>query len=543
MAQPRPPHLSPSSRAYTSALRALQAGQAGVLPSLNALAGEAGVCRVTMWKALRRLEREGLVRAFARRGYIATGATPPAHTASARQAPLSADTPRDTKGTRLSDVTGRIAASIRQGTLPAGSALPPLKHLRGVYRTSYATLISALRGLVTSGLVERDRRGYRVYATAPPGGRPTLAVIAFERHAGVLASITPRGLRLWSALEDECRRLGLRMVLRDIHQVLGEHVDSAPQPNRLARFNRDSGALGYLVLGLGLWQNAYDHLLPALQRLECSAAFLLETGDIEPQMVSGRATRIGHYSCAITSSCGHQVAQYLFGLGHRRIAFFTTVSGDRLLYRRYEGLVGFFAQAGLPDAVSLFGFTGLRSYAELSEDQGRSEVALACNDFETQLSVLLRRTLCDIPPSIHGQLSALYSRLGSIKRYTYVYDHSLNAFARAAADRSITAWVCADDPTALLALDWCHANGVSVPAQVSVMGFDDSAEALGAGLTSYNFNQAGIVQAMIAQVVERRTSSPASVEIPGFVTERSTCGRAPVRKTESMRPAPVRSTE
>ena len=103
-------------------------------------------------------------------------------------------------------------------------------------------------------------------------------------------------------------------------------------------------------------------------------------------------------------------------------------------------------------------------------------------------------------------------------------------FGRALADPRITAWVGLGDPVASMAHSFLHRQGIAVPGHISIAGFDDSIEAIGLGLTSYNFNMPGLVDAMVDFIYDSARTPPRGeprhVEIPGRVMHRFTCGQA-----------------
>jgi DNA-binding LacI/PurR family transcriptional regulator/DNA-binding transcriptional regulator YhcF (GntR family) len=515
------------ARAYLE--QVLSSAEHAVLPPLNAMAEGAGVSRMTMWKAVRELCRQGTVHALNARGYLPVGRPSPQSPARTAVVPNTPPSPAQPRWVQVQD---HLLAQIKDGTMQAGSLLPPLKVLRSRLHTSYASLTPALGRLVSQGLLERHGKGWCVHAVAPARGRATLCVIGREPHARALASMTPRAPRLWTALEDECRRLNVRLDVRGIEQCLGPDIDTVPRPDMLLSYHRKHEVLGYLVLTLGIWPRAFPLLHRALAKLRCPAAFLRETDELAAGDFTGPA-RFAFYENAVSTSCGEAVGRYLFGLGHRQLAFFTTVASDQILYRRFEGLSSFYAAAGCPDAVSLRQYAGKPSYEQMLRDQAHSRQSSAMLRFDRKLAGMLEDQLGAVPQTIQGQLLTLRRHLQDISRTSYVFNHASPAFAGTAAQRAITAWVCADDPTALLALDWCRQNGVRVPGAISIVGFDDSEEALGAGLTSYNFNQETTVRAMIAHVMGRRRAGPPAtrdsgglVELPGFVSERTTCGAA-----------------
>jgi DNA-binding LacI/PurR family transcriptional regulator len=106
-------------------------------------------------------------------------------------------------------------------------------------------------------------------------------------------------------------------------------------------------------------------------------------------------------------------------------------------------------------------------------------------------------------------------------------------FDRALRSRGATAWVGLSDTCALAAQHYLQAQRVRVPEEISLVGFDNGTEAFCNGLTSYDFNPPGAVEAMLGHVMQfqgaraRRGQSQGMVEVPGTIMVRGTT--APVR--------------
>jgi len=113
------------------------------------------------------------------------------------------------------------------------------------------------------------------------------------------------------------------------------------------------------------------------------------------------------------------------------------------------------------------------------------------------------------------------------------------AFAEALADRSISAWVGANDLVALECLQYLQTRGVHMPHRISVLGFDDSFEAGYHSLTSYSFNAPAAMHAMVEYLL-RPVSSRAKarmagpVVVNGWVHERATTGVAGGHGTQQV---------
>jgi DNA-binding LacI/PurR family transcriptional regulator len=113
----------------------------------------------------------------------------------------------------------------------------------------------------------------------------------------------------------------------------------------------------------------------------------------------------------------------------------------------------------------------------------------------------------------------------------FLKSHMESHFREALEDRSLTAWVGANDMVGLVALGYLRGSRIAVPSRISVVSFDDMIEAFGVGLSSYNFNVAAIVRCMFEHILSPpRPRDPviADYEIPGMVMARRSSGPATV---------------
>jgi DNA-binding LacI/PurR family transcriptional regulator len=113
--------------------------------------------------------------------------------------------------------------------------------------------------------------------------------------------------------------------------------------------------------------------------------------------------------------------------------------------------------------------------------------------------------------------------------FAYFRSHLRALFVRAAAHPDITAWVAANDTVAVEAMKYCVHNAISVPQHISLIGFDDSAAALQAGLSSYNFDIPSLSHLILEWILLNR-SAPASrpdtrESVSGTVVQRHSTGR------------------
>jgi DNA-binding LacI/PurR family transcriptional regulator len=78
----------------------------------------------------------------------------------------------------------------------------------------------------------------------------------------------------------------------------------------------------------------------------------------------------------------------------------------------------------------------------------------------------------------------------------------LPALRKALEDKNITAWVGANDATALAAARFLGRQGYRVPGDISLAGFDNTHASFEQGLTSYHFGITGFPQALLRFLLE-----------------------------------------
>jgi DNA-binding LacI/PurR family transcriptional regulator len=97
---------------------------------------------------------------------------------------------------------------------------------------------------------------------------------------------------------------------------------------------------------------------------------------------------------------------------------------------------------------------------------------------------------------------------------------------KALAEKSITAWACANDMAALMALSFLKSRTIAVPGRISVVGFDNSLESMKAGLTTYDFNRSAAFYAALRYVISGTLPGSASgrrpLNISGYLVARAT---------------------
>jgi DNA-binding LacI/PurR family transcriptional regulator len=490
-------------RAYHFALGLLAGRPAEAdkrLPPVRQLAVMAGVSLVTMWKALKQLRQKDRAGAGAR--------------------PAVRDTAP--KGRRSDQITEQLAEDILKGVYAPGNLLPSAKELAAQHGACYRTVRVALGRLQEQGSVVAHKRGFSVAQLSSSQPSSVVVLVARGDAAGNLHLLSSRTHEHLQALERECGRAGVALAIAPYNHATGRLWDSALLTKR-----QPAGPtrIGFIVWQIGIPEQRLTDLVLQLAPLRLPIAVLDEDGEARLPAMGNLRERVKVFAMAHTLRAGREAGGFLRGLGHRRIAYISP--GHEWLWsrNRLEGLRQAFSQSGGDEqAVSAFTLEGYGELLELVE-RGRN--------IQRNVTSLLASGLRRVAGRRTGLVStvnALQRQIERVVRSESYHARLESLLERALSDKTITAWVAANDDVALQCLEFLANKGRSVPSQVSVLGFDDSLEVFFQKVTSYNFNGAALMRAMLAHLLDTRprrgVRDVGPVEVPGFVTARRTTGRA-----------------
>ena len=102
----------------------------------------------------------------------------------------------------------------------------------------------------------------------------------------------------------------------------------------------------------------------------------------------------------------------------------------------------------------------------------------------------LRKSLDKIsmPARLAGAMTRLEPELRMAMRREIILEALTPLLKQALHHKELTAWVAVDDDTAMLILDFLRHHRQAVPENISLAGFDNTAEGARSGLTSYDFD-------------------------------------------------------
>jgi DNA-binding LacI/PurR family transcriptional regulator len=219
------------------------------------------------------------------------------------------------------------------------------------------------------------------------------------------------------------------------------------------------------------------------------------------------------FRIACNPVAGIRIGNLLAKLGHRNIAYLSVGDAPNdASASRLNGLRQAFAHIG-----------GSTIHCEeLAQPGGRGgDSALAEAEVQRAFERVLRR-LDRNDPALVKQTIDQVRNLSVRNELLRVHRPR---FRRLLDTGSITAWVCYSDDLALGALQFLRDAGEPVPGRMSVVGFDNDIHAHIARLTTYDFDGAAAMEAMLSFVLGMPLSGrgPGGVyELDGFIVERQT---------------------
>ncbi len=496
------------------------------LPRLTDMAAAAGVSHVTMLRALRPYKDARLIHSRRGSGFSVADTTQPSDIAHIERAYGSPPGERPQRNSISARLTPRIRDDILRGVFRSNAPLPRPKELLRRYRVNYRTLRRALTALVETGLLEKEGRGYRTASFSSPAPDAAIVLVARGRPSGGLYPLSPRTTGNLRFLENACAAAGVRLIVTEVNDNGIGTVSGDGHHVPLEHIVREHAVIGFIVWTMGL--TVYDPrgIIRHLYMFDKPLAVFDEGDDIDLPTLRRSRCAPRRFYLAASLHAGRQTARHLIQLGHRRLAYISA-NHDSLYSRR--------RLAGARQECEAWGHSvRLRRYCC---DEGSAEGPRPDWDAmrEEYLHCLVERGwLGDAGQrEAYPEVKLRAARgLRSIQTAQRLRDRLYPLLEQALRSRDTTAWIAANDETAIECLDFLHNNGQRVPTDISVTGFDNSPDATLAGLTSYDFNAQAYMHAMVNHILDpgyghwiARRDGP--MEINGFVNARTSTGPPP----------------
>ncbi|MBD3241985.1 MAG: GntR family transcriptional regulator [Chitinivibrionales bacterium] len=501
------------------AVRACRESGAERLPTVRRLAAMAGVCHVTMQKAVRELANAGILHTRRGSGLFA-GAE---RTLSDSVAPQANDT-------ASAQTVRRLERDIASGKYRPGQVLPLQKQLCVTYGVGRDTARKALEQLVARSVIRPDGGRYRVLPTnRRPAVSGTVLVFGAGFRRGTIQPDT-RHMDSVMALENACIRANLS-ISNVYYRYTGTELKSQGPAKAPPYSPRDlESVLGFVVFTRGLQGLGLERFVRLMLGYGKPVAVLDENGLYAAGRALPRRKNLRIFPIGYSAAPAEAMGRLLLRLGHRRVAYLDPYPQDLWSRNRLAGLRQAWRAAGYADGV-VHVPVATPPPAPLYDESGRymGDVAALMADGLDQRDSVQARLARIVREDRSSALSVHLMRW-----------HGADSLTRALAPAiegllprtEITAWAAANDEVAMAVIRGLEARGLRVPHDRSVVGFDDGYDAHLFDLTTVSFNSTAAVQAMVDFIVNpgwRPLSHGARecvVEVNGYVKERGTSGPA-----------------
>jgi len=275
-----------------------------------------------MHRALKSLEREGLVHALDRKGFF-WGRNPPP------PAPLAASS-----RSRSEDVRERLLEDLRRGVFHPHKPLPDSRTLGEVHGIGARRMSLLLSDLVNNGWLVRKGRSLHIPPPTPGRSRATVAVVSRCDEHGMLLLDSERETDFLKSVRIQSRELALEPLFAGWHESPsgGRLLDHQGSPLRLDR--QPLPLLGILA-STWLIQDPQD-LIAHLRSAKVPLSVWWEhPASSFPHLRSG--SLVG-FNLSFGASAGWEAGRHLRTMGIRSLAFVSPFHASEWSRSRLEGL-------------------------------------------------------------------------------------------------------------------------------------------------------------------------------------------------------------
>ena len=488
------------------------------LPTITTLASSAGVAKTTMHRAVLYYKGKGILQAQHGSGIRIAG-----HETYPQVSDATLTEKAHCESKRWEQLSTQIEQDIFNGMYPLNTLLPQSKQLCYRYGVNYRTLKKSLHLLIHRNIITPYKRSYRVSFAAGKGHGNRIALITRAVHDGSPIIPTERTREYYAVLERDCAKTELNLEVITI-------ASTKDQDTRLADaikkgISDHDEILGFIFFTVTFSTEYVLELTKLLASTKKPIALLDEGGcnfKLLPKLQRYKNVRM--FTISVNISSGNNVGRYLMSLNHRKIAFITDAPQALWSQNRCNGICEVYSGVGEGDAVQTFTVDPEIRFRKLEANKQKIfsavEALFLASTGKNNLLGPLGRALQES----QSQLTDLIT-LNSLREVLRP------VFEKTLSSPQVTCWVASCDPIALLCLDFLIEQGIKVPEEISLMGYDDIIAAFQNNLTSYNFNASATIMAMLNYILDPRSISHRKnlkmpFEAEGFVNERGTTARS-----------------
>jgi DNA-binding LacI/PurR family transcriptional regulator len=301
--------------------------------------------------------------------------------------------------------------------------------------------------------------------------------------------------------------------VRFIHTATGKEYDLG-----------ERSILGYILIVANL-DSTPEEVIERLDKLGRDIAVLDVVGGWKvPRCAQGNRL-IQFFTATASVLPAKSVAQYLLSKGHRKIAFFSPFHRALWSQQRFSTISEMFNGAGVINGVIPFVFNNYAyQWDYLKTDVHQEDLRSLINQYN------------EWKKEAHKALFKRFGKRGySIIKYVTewncasgeIYEKMKPMFEKALENKSITAWVMANDFAATIAVDYLKERNIRIPDDISVISFDNTLDSMEYQLTSYDFNNHGIITMILRYILAPHTIKSGRkggcIEVDGTLVVRRSC--------------------
>lgn len=496
------------------------------LPGLKRLAKDAGISHPIMGKALHLLADQGLLSILP-----SSGISVPLPKGSILQ-------PSDIFEEKWKKIRNILSQDIFNQVIDPTHPFPSIKELGNRYGVSYQILKKALRSLEEDGLLKPHKRSYQLNLFSDPARTKIMVLVPMfqdkiNKNAIDLKdkgfNLSNRGSNFLRKIEYLCNTQNLNADIWGYYSENDIITFVRPDSSECKSLENSNFYYGICLIKKAILSKLFIQMLcklsipiSILEDIISSPAEGSEDTDWSVALKKNKRIRV--FPIAKTDLAGKQIGRFLLQLGHRNIAFISSWQQELWSQTRYNGL---------SSVVSMVKDAQVHLFADNRFAAG----VIHLEDKDLDKSIESFPSIKEIVKTYSLFSSEQAQIIGSMVNWTFInaiHRQRLEIFLQplfeqAFLDKNITAWVCADDWMAIGALRFLRNKGVAIPQQISVVGFEDTADAYSNGLTTFNYDINAITQSMVAFISNPQIfplKHGHIIEKSGFLVVRQSTGPA-----------------
>jgi len=487
------------------------------LPSVRSLALSAETSNQTIQKILKKYVLEGYVTSRRGAGIFVSEAVITGEVQLPLQ-PLNIESK-----VRSEKIAKQIFDDILRNSSKRNNHLPSIVELESVYNANYRTIKRAFALLEEKGFIDSTKK---MVSGAPLQRR--------HKHNEIICIVRTTGTGLFLANTEEIiknlqqicsqRKLSLRVVKLYYVQSKLYFVNNDDE-KQFFKIPSD-GPFGCIILSVGI-ADGFSDLMDMLRSRFTGPKVLLGQPSITRQFENySHRSSIVNLTTESSLIPGKKVGSYLYAMGHRKLVFFPGAPETQWSLVRYWGIKEVYDMCGKENAIT---FCKIPEIHTASYDKFWNKIVM--NDFRNKIGPLI--AMASKTANIFNFEKFQSSDIHEILKTQFKKNHIRNLLVKAykpflptiIKNHHASAIVCDDDNLAAIILMLLKKHNISVPRDISVIGFDDSYEAMISNLTSYNFNSVEQLNCVIDWLLHSRSETKSAsikkrFESAGYVTIR-----------------------